>query len=117
MFDGVSETAEVLEAALAPRGMIVNRIRDFNQTRSTPPDARPAVIVFDAESVAALLSPPVVPWRGVPQVIIGRIPLSNSPNEAIDGDAPERRYFEKPYHYAELIEAIETLIGRNRRAV
>ena len=110
VIDGDSDTADVLEAVLAPTGIAVNRLHEVDSTRLASVTARPAVIVLDVES-SAVESPLDVAWDGVPQVIIGRIPLADSGDDAVYGDTASRRWLAKPFHYAELIKAIHSLIG------
>jgi CheY-like chemotaxis protein len=109
--DEISDTAEVLQAVLEPRGVIVNRVCRWGQAAMTSVEDRPAVVVCDAESLAAQALPAGGNWHGVPQIIIGTIRRNGS--YAQDPTAPdvERRYLQKPFQYAELLQAIETLIG------
>lgn len=119
--DGVPDTALVLEAVLAPRGLSVNRVRGLDSALAPTVANRPAVIVVDVESCTAACAEPCESWQSVPQVIIGtmRVPEA-APESADDAPAsgtPERRYLQKPFQFAELIQAVETLIARDRRRV
>ena len=57
-----------------------------------------------------MASPTGAGWRNIPQVILGTIRV----NAADVGDnqtaSPARRYLQKPFQFAELVQAIESLI-------
>ena len=100
--DNVTDTEEVLRAVLEPRGMLVNR-----RTRHHPAShvqARPTVVVLDEEATTPQTE---LEFCNVPQVIIGRTELPA---------AVDRRVLAKPFHYAELVQAIEQLVA-HRRAI
>ena len=104
--DETSDTAEVLQAVLKPRGLFVNRIRPLEgpEVCSSNP---PAVLVLDADSVETTAAG----WAGfehVPQVIIGTWQVPESAGET---SSASRRYLQKPFQYAELIQAVEALIA------
>ncbi len=108
--DGVSDTAEVLQAVLEPRGLTVNRVCRL-EAREKPSVAPPKVLVLDVDSA----NPPAGDWgelQNVPQVIIGTWQAPASRDGGASADQPERRYLQKPFQYAELVRAIETLIAR-----
>lgn len=119
--DEISDTAEVLQAVLAPRGVTVNRICRWGQTENPAAENRPAVVVYDAESQAdgALTDGALKAggtWPGVPQVIIGTLRVARSDSDDSDGNVPaapvaQRRYLQKPFQFAELVQAIEALIA------
>jgi hypothetical protein len=90
--DELSDTEEVLRAVLAPRGVQVRRV-----TRLADDTACPALIVVDAESDAD--DSQRLP--GVPQIVLGRVTRL---------DAPGCHVLPKPFHYAELIRAVEDII-------
>lgn len=103
VLDRTSETADVLRAVLEPRGVRVDEFPRPSQTQS--PSNPPSVIVLDAESISD--SPSPTHWNNVPQVIIGRIHC-----EEPAAESGARHYLHKPFHYAELVQAIESLIAR-----
>ena len=105
--DGLTETEEVLRAVLEPRGMQVMRIRSGPNSERTQPADRPSVVVLHeperSASERATLAGHTRDWGEVPCVVIGRahhqVPPSN----------PMRRYLSQPFHYSELLTAIESL--------
>jgi CheY-like chemotaxis protein len=118
--DDVSDTAEVLQAVLEPRGVTVNRVSQRGRLETSTVANRPAVVVYDAESLTDGTPPADRSWQGVPQIIIGTMQVAHSPDSAAsDGNAlaapnSQRRYLQKPFHYAELVQAIEALIAARR---
>jgi DNA-binding response OmpR family regulator len=112
--DEISDTADVLQAVLEPRGVTVNRVRRWCETTCPADENRPAVVVLDAESVPGAGTPTAGDWQNVPQVIIGMIrPVAPSP-DAASRPGVQRRYLQKPFQFAELIQAIESLISQRR---
>ena len=107
--DEISDTAEVLQAVLGPRGLTVNRVSRLEE-RSLRAD-RPAVLVLDADSSGAT-APDRDDLRNVPQIIIGTWHASARAGAQSSGAQPERRYLQKPFHFADLVRAIESLIAR-----
>ncbi len=109
--DEVSDTTEVLQAVLEPRGVAVNRIRNLGESAAGNAARRPSVVVLDAESLAGSAPPSGVDWKSIPQVIIGTIRVA----EIVPADDPTanplRRYLQKPFQFAELVQAIESLIA------
>ena len=102
--DNVSDTEEVLRAVLEPRGVQVERISQ-REGALPPATARPpALLVIDSEETAAPHQRPTS-WEHVPQVILGTARLP--PRETAGCD---QEYLRKPFHYAELIQAIDRLI-------
>lgn len=103
--DGPTETEEVLRAVLEPRGLEVNRVRAH-----LPSEAGPSahVVVLHEDD---LLDAGDEAWRDVPRVIIGSAPL---PESVPEGSDRQEQYLQKPYHYGELIRAIEKLLGTPR---
>jgi len=114
--DEGNDTAEVLQAVLEPRGLTVNRISRLDQTPFPSSEARPAVVVLDADSSVGANCPDWERWRNVPQVIIGTIDVSPKASHTIMGDAAGRRYLQKPFQFAELVQAIEALVAVQPRA-
>jgi DNA-binding response OmpR family regulator len=109
--DEISDTADVLQAVLEPRGMTVNRVSRWCETDGICDD-RPAVVVLDAEAFPVAASASRGAWQKIPQVIIGMIrPVASAPGVDQSSDA-QRRYLQKPFHFAELVQAIEALIAR-----
>jgi DNA-binding response OmpR family regulator len=109
--DEISDTADVLQAVLEPRGVIVNRVRRWCESDAVSED-RPAVVVLDAESLPAGVGPTQGAWHNVPQVIIGTIRPPAAPLTPGTGSEVERRYLKKPFQFVELIQAVEALIPR-----
>ena len=114
--DEISDTAEVLQAVLELRGVTVNRICRWDQTENSTAENRPAVVVYDAESAADGDLSAGGKWHGVPQVIIGTLrvaPLDQDESDRNGQAAPDtqRRYLQKPFQFAELVQAIEALIA------
>jgi hypothetical protein len=99
LVDGIEETQEVLSAVLGPRGMIVDRTPAWKLEHTSPITAHDVVVLDSDRHV--LESPQ---FAGQPQVILGSLTV---PCE--DSGAP-RRFLQKPFHYGELIQAIESLL-------
>lgn len=99
--DQVSDTADVLRAVLEPQGVAV----DAHRRPGPRSETKPSVVVIDAEqhSPAALAAGS---WADIPQIILGTL--------RIDDPSPDagREILRKPFHFAELISAIERLIAR-----
>ncbi len=108
--DDVTDTTEVLQAVLEPRGLTVNRVSRLEQSLLPAVEARPAVVVVDAEACNGANHASWEKWRNVPQVIIGTVHL---PPVAKSGSSnlARRRYLQKPFQFADLINAIEALIA------
>jgi CheY-like chemotaxis protein len=110
--DEYSETADVLQAVLEPRGVSVERalasVRNSPEPNSPPEHAaRLSVVVVDQDTATVRGVSPQA-WRDIPKIVIGTVSMpANAPRT--DG-APEH-YLRKPFHYADLIRAIETLIA------
>ena len=109
--DEVPDTAEVLQAVLEPRGVTVNRVRRLDPAVAPEEENRPAVVVLNAESIDGSPSTGLSAWQNVPQVIIGTLRFPASAGEPADG-AVARRVLQKPFQFAELVQAIESLIGQ-----
>ena len=100
---GLEETGEVLKAVLEPRGLQVRRINTsahLGQCRSE----RPSVIVLHEESPALGSE-----WGDVPRILIGSATIAESAAPEAAPGSPT--YIQKPFHYGELITAIEQLLG------
>ena len=113
--DEVSDTAEVLQAVLERRGVTVNRVRRLDPSVEPASEDRPAVVVLNAESLDHLSGTDLAGWQNVPQVILGTMRVPDSGAEPADG-GPARRILHKPFQFAELIQAIESLIESARPA-
>lgn len=116
VIDEISDTAEVLQAVLEPRGLAVNRVRRFDPSRYATIDSRPTIVVFDAESsgTESLATANATTWGGwtnIPQVIIGTVKGSDSDTGKPTAGTARRHYLQKPFQYSELIQAIELLIA------
>jgi CheY-like chemotaxis protein len=115
--DDVSDTADVLQAVLEPRGVTVNRVSPRGRSEASTVANRPAVVVYAAESLTNGTPPADGRWHGVPQIIIGTMRIAHSADSAFTGghdlaaSDSERRYLQKPFHYAELVQVIEALIA------
>jgi len=93
---GLPETADVLKAVLEPRGWEVARLRGESPSSPEPPSL--VVLHRDDE--------PRNPWVGVPTVIIG---TAEVPDDDCSNAAP---FLAHPFHYAELIQAVDRLLDR-----
>lgn len=100
--DGVPETAAVLREVFAPRGHRVDRVRAFDLPEPTRRDAGSVLVVHDD---GASESQRRHKYGTAPRVVIGS--LTTETPTATNGD--ERR-LSQPFHYAELIRAVESLL-------
>jgi DNA-binding response OmpR family regulator len=110
--DGVTDTAEVLQAVLEPRGLTVKRVSRLDRFPVPSIETRPVVVVLDAEACHGANCPTWEGWQSVPQVIIGTIHLAAAETTGIADPTAQRRYLQKPFQFADLIQAIETLLAR-----
>ena len=106
--DELTETQEVLQAILSPRGLTVDHIQrtapvPFNRIEETPD-----VVVIDADSLPSQQAASVR-WQGIPQVIIGSATISVDPRPAAT-----QRHLSKPFQFPELIQAVEQLLSATR---
>jgi DNA-binding NtrC family response regulator len=107
--DGLSETEEVLRAALQPKGLEVDRIRGvdpgvFIRGRLAA-NERPSLVVLHVEDGPALI-PASDGWQDVPRIVIGA--TKDSP---VSRQAAIEHHLEKPFQYGELIRTIERLLA------
>jgi DNA-binding response OmpR family regulator len=109
--DDVSDTADVLKAVLEPRGVTVNRVRRLDANTAPAIENRPAVVVLNADSLNGSAGADLAGWHNVPQVILGTLHVPAPADQPVGG-SPARRMLQMPFHFAELIQAIESLIGR-----
>ncbi len=105
--DGLAETEEVLKAVLGPQGLEVNRIRTHfpHDDQSAPPPH--LVILHEDHSDPA---PAEDSWPDVPRVIIGSITASEAEHRPA---GPREQYLSEPFHYGELIQAVERLLANS----
>ena len=113
--DDVTDTAEVLRAVLEPRGLTVKRVSRLDHSPAPSIETRPAVVVLDAETCNGANCPSWEGWQSVPQVIIGTVRLAAAGTTGIADPTADRRYLEKPFQFADLIQAIEALIAESTR--
>jgi len=109
--DEMSDTADVLRAVLEPRGLSVNRVRRYEPPELPIPDPRPAVVVLDADAQEA---PAAQAWHNVPLVVIGQVRITESPVADAPGAPAQRHFLQKPFQFAELVQAVERMIARQR---
>ena len=109
--DEISDIAEVLQAVLEPRGVAVNRVRRLGEPPAAGAADRPSVMVLDSGSLPGSLPSADSDWQNIPQVIIGKIHGAESAAADDTVANPERRYLQKPFQFAELVQAIESLIA------
>jgi len=103
--DELTETTDVLRAVLEPRGVRVEgSMRQPAPSQSTVVE-RISVVVVDEET-AESRGVDRSHWGDAPRVIIGRLRLPVD----FDGN-PRERFLQKPFHYADLIREIESLIA------
>lgn len=118
--DGQSETEEVLRAVLEPRGCRVDSVRGDSPDQTVAPDPRTVVVLHQSRTGARYPHPAGTsdgetarPWGTQPQVIIGSIRQPGRPaeRETLAAEcAPGSRYLTQPFHYGELVQAIEELL-------
>ena len=106
--DEASDTAEVLQAVLKPRGVCVQRVRRLDRSAAAADDRCPAVVVLNAESMDGTSPADLAVWQHVPQVIIGTVRIPAATVGASHGAS--RRVLRNPFQFAELLQAIESLI-------
>lgn len=105
--DGLAETEQVLKAVLEPQGLKVNRIRT-HFPQDVPSPLPPHVVILH-EDPSDEFPAQAESWADVPRVIIGSVAVSRS--EA-PKSGPREQYLSQPFHYGELIQAVETLLNR-----
>lgn len=104
--DGVPETEQVLRAVLEPRGHQVERVRAFELDAAA--SDRHVLVLHDDGSQEARRTR----HGETPRVVIGSMTT-----EETSSDSSERQ-LSHPFHYAELIRAVESLLaeGAPRRS-
>lgn len=106
--DGPAETEEVLKAVLEPQGLEINRIRTHlpqNFQDALPPH----LVILHEEANGS--SPVANAWPQVPRLIIGSITLPDRPRKTANESDPREEYLSLPFHYRDLIHAVETLLA------
>lgn len=103
--DGLAETEAVLKAVLEPRGLQVDRIRAHHPPERITRGTRPHVVVLEAHELDPPGAAPRL-WDNVPRVIIGSAQIPTDPTSSSD-----EQHLSKPFHYGELIQAIERLLA------
>ncbi len=103
--DGMHEIQEVLQAVLAPRGLRVDWVRSHVQQHASGTADRPDILVIDAEALPIQQSGGTRHWNNVPQVILG----ADEDSSIADVD-DQHTYLSKPFHFPDLIRAIEKLL-------
>jgi hypothetical protein len=106
--DHSTETADVLQAVFAPRGVEVERRHIPARRRGVPRDAE--VFVLDEEDCLvspATLSPAVPELRN-------RVVLGSPAPQPVGGPTAtdDANYLPKPFQYTELIRAVEALLAQ-----
>jgi CheY-like chemotaxis protein len=107
--DGLSETEEVLRAVLEPRGLQVDRIR-ANRAPDFAPKRRPSVVVVHVDDAPSVDSAGEC-WPDVPRILIGATRSPGRPQNGHGNKSHGDHYLEKPFHYGELIRAIERALA------
>ncbi|NLE38809.1 MAG: hypothetical protein GX621_12365 [Pirellulaceae bacterium] len=104
--DGSEETHEVLETALARRGVQTYYARRFRDGVELAEQLHPDLIVLDLELDQAnpeAMHAPQTPKNETPLVLLGTIRQAG-------GAAPWREFVRKPYDYGPLVRKIEELL-------
>jgi DNA-binding response OmpR family regulator len=109
--DEVSDTAEVLQAVLEPHGVSVSRVRRLDPATAAGSEKCPAVVVLKAESMEGTIPEGLEGWQHVPQVIIGTVRIPAADVGVSHAGAAARRVLQSPFQFADLVQAIESLIA------
>jgi hypothetical protein len=109
--DGPPETEEVLKAVLEPQGLEINRIR--THLPQSLHDAKPPHLVILHEEAAENSSPLAKAWPGVPRLIIGSVALADREPQCPTESSPREERLCLPFHYRDLIQAVETLLANS----
>lgn len=122
LVDGIAETEQVLKAVFEPRGLQVERISTWTLRQgSALPSADVLVLDTDREVSGNPLNG--LPQPQLPRVLLGTASWTDSEPESVEPDLPldsshrsnnasqpPLRQLSKPFHYTELIQAIESLL-------
>ncbi len=108
VFEGLNETADVLKAVLEPQGCRVNRMCQTHSEDSldTQKEVPSIIVVRDNDSSDSTTKQ--LGWNQVPKVVIGSV---YSPQKS--GSEQSTRFLVQPFHYAELIDSIESLLKQS----
>lgn len=109
--DGSSETEEVLKAVLEPHGLEINRIR--THLPQNLQDASPPHLVILHEEAVEKSSSVAKAWPDVPRLIIGSVTLPDRERRVVSESKPREEYLSLPFHYRDLIQAVETLLANS----
>ena len=107
--DGSSETEEVLKAVLEPQGLEINRIR--THLPQNVQDPRPPHLVILHEEANHKSSSVAKAWPHVPRLIIGSVTLPARERQSQLESDPREEYLSLPFHYRDLIQAVENLLA------
>jgi hypothetical protein len=98
----------VLRAVLEPRGLQVDRVRGAG-AEGFAANRRPSVVVLHMDDEPAPPAAASDEWSGFPRVLIGTMNGGDVPQNA------DEHYLEKPFHYGDLIRAVEQLLAAAER--
>ncbi|MFN0054420.1 MAG: hypothetical protein ACKV0T_19770 [Planctomycetales bacterium] len=107
--DDTTDTAEVLRAVLEPRGVSIEHHTRGALLPAKPPATWSLVVVDQDSATRSGLTGQE--WRDLPRVIIGHTRTASPADQPLADRSPQR-FLRKPFHYADLIREIESLIGR-----
>lgn len=110
--DGLNETEEVLKAVLEPQGLEINRIR--THLRQNLQDAKPPHVVIFHEEAVEHSSSVAKAWPHVPRLIIGSVTFPDRSASQPCCDSPREEHLSLPFHYRDLIRAVENLLTNAR---
>lgn len=104
LVDGPPETEQVLKAVLEPRGLQINRVHGQDRETCRTESLLTSLVIIDQTRQRSQLPRSLM---RLPQVVIchpGRTPAN--PSEAAET-------LMHPFHYGDLIQAIERLLSRS----
>ncbi|MCH9656174.1 MAG: hypothetical protein K0U86_07575 [Planctomycetes bacterium] len=104
VFDGLNETEQVLKAILEPQGCRVNRIRQQHSGDITSAEEVPSILVVHDED-ASHCTKDKPGWNKVPKIVIGSVKKRSTSNTD-----QSTHFLVQPFHYAELIDSIESIL-------
>ncbi len=106
--DGLPETEQVLKAVLEPRGFQVSRTRGTNPPSALTASKPPQLLVLHHDQTQnASNGSRDVNWPTTPAVIIGNLEVPATAGNHVPDHC---RMLSHPFHYAELINAIDRLL-------
>ncbi len=111
--DGVPETAAVLREVFEPRGHRVDRVRSFEPSPEASADT--VLIVHDDGRSDGDRR---FKYGTTPRIVIGSITTTEAPRGESSGgetacsagSCQDERRLAQPFHYAELIRAVESML-------